>query len=206
MTAVHTPSSLGAQLQRRLERFYQLDALPSIDGFAFAAANDERETVFVHHEPDDDVALGVRLPTEGLVPPTGSLSFDTLCQIIEGVSHFIYLAERIRINLPTTHLELELQAEVDKFVILAFHAFCRQDWATVAGVHTRLYHHATFLHAEGSEHGHRYRLANHLAAKFCGAMRAQQRTRALHVSQSQAALQRFYRAGQREKIHLAQAA
>ncbi len=44
---------------------------------------------------------------------------DPLCQIIEGVSHFVYLTERAQAEQSTTHLELEIQAEVDKYVVLA---------------------------------------------------------------------------------------
>ena len=44
---------------------------------------------------------------------------DPLCQIIEGVSHFVYLADRARVDREATQLELEMQAEVDKYVVLA---------------------------------------------------------------------------------------
>src|SRR6185295_15145152 len=35
---------------------------------------------------------------------------------IEGVSHFVFLAFRARTDAPTSGLELELQAEIDKYV------------------------------------------------------------------------------------------
>ena len=48
-----------------------------------------------------------------------SAELDALCQIIEGVSHFVYVVERARVGREATQLELELQAEVDKWVVLA---------------------------------------------------------------------------------------
>ncbi|MBI3180035.1 MAG: hypothetical protein HYZ27_10265, partial [Deltaproteobacteria bacterium] len=42
--------------------------------------------------------------------------FDAYCVGLEGVSHFVYLAFHGGRGRPVTELELELQAEVDKFV------------------------------------------------------------------------------------------
>ncbi|HEV8245704.1 MAG TPA: hypothetical protein VGP93_08045, partial [Polyangiaceae bacterium] len=67
-------------------------------------------------------------------------------------------------------------------------------------LHTRLYENVYFLHPEGSEAGSRYRLANELAARFT--------SRLFHAQASDARslLQRFYRAGQSDKIRLTRAA
>ncbi|HEX7454326.1 MAG TPA: hypothetical protein VF294_18670, partial [Polyangiaceae bacterium] len=117
-------------------------------------------------------------------------------QVAEGVSHFIYLAERARVSLPVTKLELELQAEVDKFVLSLGFSTDRAERLV-----QRLFDGPRFLDAEDTEDGARYRLAHHLAARFVSrAFVANDRTRARERLRS------FYRAGQAEKIHLASAA
>ena len=51
-------------------------------------------------------------PNRGL----GDHNFADFCLAVEGVSHFIYVALCAAANRQVTALELELQAEVDKFV------------------------------------------------------------------------------------------
>jgi hypothetical protein len=51
-------------------------------------------------------------PEQGLTPD----NFEAYCIALEGVSHFVLYAFRAVQDLPVSALELELQAEVDKFV------------------------------------------------------------------------------------------
>jgi hypothetical protein len=204
VAATRPKPSLARGLQQRLESFYRLEALPAVDDFARAANEGDREQVFVR-EADEDVEVAVALPAAGLAPPEGQLDLDTLCQVVEGVSHFVYLAECVRRGRPTTRLELELQAEVDKFVVLAFGALARRDVGTVRAVHTSLYERVAFLHDAASEDGERYRLANGLAARLCARFRWPHA--AAHGARSgRETLVRFYREGQQDKIRLARAA
>ncbi len=129
--------SLAGRIQRRLQGLYALDDLPPVEDFAHPCANDEREQVLLRDE-GDGVGLAVRLPPAGLHDGAGPPSFDALCQIVEGVSHFVYLAWRIGQDLPSTQLELELQAEVDKFALLALGPLLRAERATVWNIHARL--------------------------------------------------------------------
>ncbi len=156
-------------------------------------------------EGGEDVEVAVALPAAGLAPPAGPLDLDTLCQVIEGVSHFVYLAECVRRRRPTTQLELELQAEVDKFVLLAFGPLARRDVGTVRKVHASLYERVAFLHEAGSEDGERYRLANDLAARFCARFRWP-RAGGPGVHSGREVLVRFYREGQQDKLRLVRAA
>jgi hypothetical protein len=128
---------------------------------------------------------------------------DGLLQALEGVSHFVYLTERVRAGLPTTLLELELQAEVDKFVLLAIEgdAGTTLDERGRAALCERLFERVRFLDEAGSECGERYRLANALAARYVRRLDP-----GVGVDALQARLRKFYRAGQTEKIHLARAA
>jgi hypothetical protein len=196
-----TPS-LPARIQRRLGALYGIDA-PSVDGFV-RAASEGREVLEVRKRRGS-IELALHLPKESLAPD-GALSIDVLCQVAEGVSHFLYLAERSRRELPATHLELELQAEVDKFLLLAgVLADKPVEGARLDAVFSRLFDRIAFLHPAGTESGDRYRLANTLAARF--ARRVTRDLRKEGVSpRLRVALRRFFEAGQREKIELAAAA
>jgi hypothetical protein len=200
--------SLAGRVQRRLQRLHGLDDLPPVDDFAHPCAADEREQVLLRQE-EDGVALAVRLPPEGLQPEVVALSFDALCQVIEGVSHFVYLAWRIGQDLPSTHLELELQAEVDKFALLALDPLLRAEHTVVRSIHTRLYEQVSYAHGEGTEEGRRYRLASELAARFWARLGAKERALGAKERAREATLERlraFHRGGQADKIRLALAA
>jgi len=145
-------------------------------------------------ESDAAVELALVVPTEA--PLDGAN--DTWLQLLEGVSHFVYVVERVRTGLPTTQLELELQAEVDKFVLLGLEPGF--DRVRARRLHTHLFEGGRFLDAAGTEAGERYRLANDLAARLASRLLGRD------FGESRALLRRFYRAGQTDKIALARAA
>lgn len=185
-------------IQRRLARFYALDDLPDVLDFVRPVDDGARETLLIR-ENDDDVELALLLPRR-LVEGEGPEDADSLFQVVEGVSHFVYVAERVRTSLPTTRLELELQAEVDKFVLFAVDGTTTSSEMR-AQLCARLYDHVRFLHEAGSEAGDRYRLANALAARYVRRLELFPAPNALRAE-----LRRFYRAGQTDKIRMAQAA
>lgn len=188
----HTRVALKS-IQRRLEAYYGLERTPDVTAFAETAPAGEREQLLVR-ESADAVELALIVP--GDAPSVGAN--DTWLQLVEGVSHFVYVAERVRTGLPTTQLELELQAEVDKFVLLGLEP--GQDGESARRLHEHLYENGRFLDPSGTEAGERYRLANDLAARL-GA-----RLLRRGASEARALLRRFYRAGQTDKIALATAA
>jgi hypothetical protein len=116
------------------------------------------------------------------------------------VSHFVYLALCAAGHRRVSALELELQAEVDKFVLLAFDEG-ELDRSRAWAVHRTLYENVAFLDGEDSEPGQRYRLANELAARMANRLATSSPR-----SGQRAFLQRFYRSGQADKIRLALAA
>ena len=190
-------------IQRRIEHFYELENAPDVVEFVRTGAADHRETL-VLRQTADELELALVLPPLGDLPPLEELSGsadDRWLQIVEGVSHFVYVAERARTNLPATRLELELQAEVDKFVLLALSHRPALQPPRVRRLHGHLYERVRFLHPADSEDGQRYRLANDLAARFVD--RLVKKDDPTHTTRT---LRRFYRSGQTEKIHLARAA
>jgi hypothetical protein len=188
-------------LQQRLESLYQLEPAPDIVPFV-QVEREGREQVLVRYA-DDALELRVLLPmisVEVLGEQARERDMDAYLGAIEGVSHFTHLAERARIRLPTTLLELELQAEVDKFALLAESDRARSPHE-LRGLHRRLYENVHFLHAQGTERGMRYRLANDLAARLWAAWLESAGSDAVQLE-----LRRFYRAGQTDKIRMALAA
>jgi hypothetical protein len=183
------------RIQRELEAFYGLERAPNVTRFVRDGDEGSREVVLLR-ETETELEMALVLPPESKRISVGGALDDVWLQVAEGVSHFIYLAERARVSLPVTKLELELQAEVDKFVLsLGFSTDSAQRLVQ------RLFDSPRFLDAEDSEAGERYRLAHQLAARFVSrAFVANDRDRARERLRS------FYRAGQAEKIHLASAA
>jgi hypothetical protein len=188
-------------LQQRLEALYQLEPAPDIVPFV-QVEREGREQVLVKSS-GDALELKVLLPAISvrvLGQQGRERDMDAYLGAIEGVSHFTHLAERARTQLPTTLLELELQAEVDKFALLAESARSDNPRA-LRRLHQRLYENVRFLHEQGTERGTRYRLANDLAARLWSAWLESAGSDAVQLE-----LRRFYRAGQTDKIRMALAA
>ncbi|HMR06846.1 MAG TPA: hypothetical protein PKA88_13750 [Polyangiaceae bacterium] len=184
-------------IQRRLERIYGLESTPNVVDYVRTAADGGRETLLVRQD-SEYLEIALILPPGEPKPAEGG-PCDLWFQLAEGVSHFVYVTERARTELPTTQLELELQAEVDKFVLLA-HDRSASGPRKVALRH-RLFERVAYLHPAGTEAGERYRMANDLAARFVSRLMAIP-DRAARTQR----LRRFYRAGQADKIHFARAA
>jgi hypothetical protein len=154
--------ALAKALQGRLERLYRLDRVVDVGDFAAVGEEGDRETLWVRNEPDGGLAVALRLPPLGV---SAAVPLDRYLQIVEGVSHFVYLAERWRRSAPVSKLELETQAEIDKYVVLAAQS-PTFDRPQSADLRDRLYARAEYLHAAATEEGDRYRTATRVAAKF----------------------------------------
>jgi hypothetical protein len=188
------------RIQRRLEQIYQLEPAPCIVPFVRVESDEHREQLIVR-QSGDALELIVLLPEaslQALLQADPNLEMDAYLGAVEGISHFTHLAERARTHLPTTLLELELQAEVDKFAILADGSATA---AELPDLHRRLYQDVRYLHDDSTERGERYRLANDLAAKLWSSLIAQGQSTRTH-----SVLRRFYRASQAEKIRMVRAA
>jgi hypothetical protein len=191
--------ALAADMQEALERVYRLDRVVDVGDFVQGVDEGERESVLVREGDDGALEMSVQLPRL-----QDDASLDGLCQIIEGVSHFVYLVERARSQRTATQLELEMQAEVDKWLLLAA-ATSGFDVSRSATLRERLYERVTFAQDATSETGERYRVANDVAHAF---VRRLER-RYVHARQFAAMrseLRQFFHQGQEEKLRLARAA
>lgn len=123
---------------------------------------------------------------------------------LEGVSHFHYLVWNASHARQVTQLELELQAEVDKFVT-ALRLLDEQGSSAAADdVHDALFTAISFHADLDADSGRRYREANHYAGKYC--QRLTRRFPGQHREPSFInELRRFYRLPQNQKIRAIEA-
>lgn len=196
VTALH---DVLRETQHRIEVLYALEPGPDVTEFTFIDPSNGPEQVFVRQTLD---ALELQLSLPSNLNARALPQSDDHVSVVEGVSHFVHLAERSRTRLSTSHLELELQAEVDKFVLL-WDRVTTPAPPLLADLHDWLFGRVSYLDEAGTVAGDRYRLANRLAARLCG--RLLERTQR-GANAPLAFLRHFYRCSLAEKIYLTQAA
>jgi hypothetical protein len=180
---------MARRVQSAIERFYGIDRVADVNDFIQHGSG--REQLIVREAHDGAVELRLELPRI-------EDDLDGVCQIIEGVSHFVYVSTRASQDRSATALELEIQAEVDKYVVLA------GDLETLdvdrsAMLRHRLYERVTFSNASLEE---RYRIANDTALRFT---RRLERTHVAErrYSQLRNELHAFFASGQEDKLRRA---
>lgn len=118
---------------------------------------------------------------------------------LEGVSHFQYLTWNAGHSKQVTQLEMEMQAEVDKYVTASMLFDVQGGGPGSAAFHDSLFTAVSFADGPELATGQRYRAANHFAGKYCKRLR--HRFPAQHREPSFInELRRFYRLPQNEKI------
>ena len=136
--------------------------------------------------------------------PLGALTESNLadyCTALEGVSHFVYTAWRLHRDAPVSLLELETQAEVDKYAATVFLVAHQQGGPFPAQVHARLFDRVSFdSRLEPALHD-RYRTAHRCAAQYCRRLerRFVQRGEA-RIEALVRELRKFYRLGSTAKL------
>jgi hypothetical protein len=143
-----------------------------------------------------------------LADPLGALTEGNLadyCTALEGVSHFVYTAWRLHGDAPVSLLELETQAEVDKYAATVFLVAQQQGGNYPAQVHPRLFDRVSFDARLEQEQYDRYRTAHRCAANFCRRLerRFVQRGEA-RIEALLRELRKFYRLGSTAKLAYAQ--
>lgn len=101
--------------------------------------------------------------------PSSRLDDDNLADFwtaLEGISHFMYYAWNAAADKSVTLLEMELQAEVDKFVGTNL-LLQRQGSKLAPNLHHWLFELTRFDTSLSGEELKRYQDANHYAAKYC---------------------------------------
>ena len=206
-----------ASLQGALAEIYDLPATPAVADYLMTdrarlaslgavRASDEQLLVA---EDGDTLSLALFIDADvlerlALRDPYRELTGENLADYLtaaEGVSHFVYVAWNAGHDKPVTLLELELQAEVDKYVLAAW--LLREQGAGrfPDELHRVLFDRARVdPHAAGSRAG-MYRLASSYAGRFCRRIASGFESRARHASRELLTeLRRFYRFGNARKL------
>ena len=191
--------ALARKLQRALERLYRVEPLEDVGEYVQPARHGREELVV--HEAGGELAIALHLPELEI---GSAFDLDGFCQLIEGVSHFVLLADRAREGRNVSALELEVQAEVDKFAVLFASAPVPSRAHGEALAH-QLFESVAFAHAEGTELGVRYRDANALARRWVERV-GLRFAEPLDVLGLRGSLRAFFRAPLEDKVHLARAA
>lgn len=184
MSADHRVKATLAFLQGELEAIYAVEA-PCVHEFlvggdlarAAGLAPRAPEELLVVEEADG-LALGLYLDDSVIAAAAGADPHDrrprltaraALAQVVcaaEGVSHFVYVATRAAAGRPVSLLELEVQAEVDKFALLLLHLWRRGLRRMSPALRRRLYERVRYHAWLATDELHRYREANRLGGGY----------------------------------------
>ncbi len=197
-----------APVEHRVDDFLVTDRarLACLIGDQAHEAADEQ--VFLMQE-EDEVRVGVYI--DGAVlerlqhcDPLQSLHENNLhdyCTALEGVSHFHYLMWSLTRRRDVSLLELELQAEVDKYASAVALFTQQRNGRFPEGLHARLFHAVSFLPALDEIARQRYEEANRHAARYCRSLEQRfLRSRRRRPELWLAELRRFFRCSHQEKI------
>ncbi|HEY0686966.1 MAG TPA: hypothetical protein VGD45_31780 [Steroidobacter sp.] len=166
------------------------------------------EQVFVVQE-DGAVRIGLfidervleRLERHDPLKALDEANLHDFCTALEGVSHFHYLIWSLARGRPVSLLELELQAEVDKYATAVALMTQQRAGAFPGALHARMFNGVSFLPQLDDASRRRYEEANRHAARYCRSL--DQRYLQPRRSQPEkwlAELRRFFRCGHQEKI------
>jgi len=205
-----------ARVQRGLETLYRVDTGVAIDDFMIDDA--ARDSLVPSRRPreqllavEDSGEMALALYIDPAVLASLAAHHDPVRHrlgdfllAVEGVSHFIYAICCARAERPVTQLELELQAEVDKYVtcLLALEPAPRVS----AELRHRLFGNADYEPDLDAEERERYRAANDNAHRYAAWLEAEY-VAPRKIPEMLGELRRFYRAGLAAKLaHIARAA
>jgi hypothetical protein len=117
---------------------------------------------------------------------------------VEGVSHFVYLVHRARAERPVSAVELELQAEVDKYLVALLVSW-NQNGGPPEALRERLFGRIRFAGDLSREERERYELANSAASSYAASLEERfLPNRAVEDMLAEA--RRFYRKGLAQKL------
>jgi hypothetical protein len=158
---------------------------------------------------DDGVELGLyvdaavleRLQTRCPLRDLNERNLADYCTALEGVSHFHYYAWSAHCGRDVSLLELELQAEVDKYASALSLMLAQRDGCFPEDLFHRLFDGVSFLPQIVPEDRQRYEEAHRFAARFCRRLEERfLRARRARPEAMLAQLRSFYRLGRHAKL------
>jgi len=159
------------------------------------------ETLLVHESPETDtLELALFIDEQALRANT----VERLCLVTEGVSHLLLLLFRAQFGLSVSRLELELQAEVDKYVICLLQAAQQRAGALDVDLSREirdiLFGKLRLADGVEGKEAERYILATRLGARYVETLEASY-VETGRLAAMPGALRRFYRLSWDAKLH-----
>jgi hypothetical protein len=176
-------TTLGS-LQDYLTNLYELDLAFRVEDFLTSdeqlakslegdAYRPTPEKLLIRETPDDvecslfmDAQVLARLDAGTPLSNMSIAQLEDFWTALEGVSHFLYLAWNAHHDRGIRGVELELQAEVDKYVVTT-HLAATQSAVTLPDIHTLLFEQTRLVSGLSEALGQRYRDASRSAAIYC---------------------------------------
>lgn len=205
-------------VQRGLERVYRIETELEVEDFlidesardAIGVVRRPREQLLVAHD-DDGMSMGLFVDSQALsslqddAPPsqTDDTRLGDFLLVVEGVSHFVFLAWCARGARMVSALELELQAEVDKYVTCLLAA--GDEVERSPALRRRLFEDFEYEHDLDDEERERYRVANANAHRYSASLE-QRFVRPRRLAEMLVELRRFYRLSLSDKLDFIRAA
>jgi hypothetical protein len=204
-------------LQDQLGKLYDVELTEDVRDYlltdaavARALAGDgapraDEQLLVMQHDDGVDVALFLDAEVLGRLAaadPRRRLSGENLADfwtVLEGISHFNYLVWNAARDKAVTLLELEMQAEVDKYVATRLMLANGDETRLGGSLLGRLFDETVLDPGLDAESRERYRQASAFAASYCTRL-AQRYPRGGVPLPMQQELRSFFRLPQREKV------
>lgn len=212
------------RLQQHLERIYEVETSLQVSNYlvtdpAFVRHYDRqhnlrpsREKLLIRQAGNElDVALYLEKEIVNILEQD-----DPLCCLhdgnihefwiaLEGISHFIYLAWNANHDREVSLFELELQAEVDKYIVAVLLISIQRDRRFIRELLARLFIRPSYDDNLNRHERLRYRRANYYAHSYCRTLQKNCIEKKKHSLLND--LRRFYRLTSHHKInHIEQSA
>ncbi|MFL5356515.1 hypothetical protein [Archangium sp.] len=208
------------RVQAHLEAIYGITCAARAEGFVVdteaavllgATGRADEELLVLEGDGELELALylapallsRLRPYESGPVDSMLELELDGFCQLAEGVSHFVYVAHTAVHGRTVSLLELEAQAEVDKFALCLLHRWGEGVGAWAEELRGRLFDRVSYRERLSEAERWRYEEANRLSRNFCSRLMGHVAGRRLERLLSD--LRYAYRLGAEAKLrHFAQ--
>jgi len=208
-------------VQEQFEKIYQLPQYLSIEDFLINQETLEKlkgmqskhlttpnlKGLMLLLPEEDELSLAIYLndqvmknlykysPSQGL----NEKNINDFCIMAEEVSHFLYVTWKAQHSIQITNLELELQAEVDKFIICTFYCSNCEDRFNRLPLKELLFETFSLEKNLSKESKSRYYTASKLALHYCHFLE-NHFIKKDHLRQMMGEIRKFYRLSQTDKI------
>ena len=167
-----------AQLQRLLSSVHGVSAEP-VQQFLVDRAPYATDEALLVSEQGEELRVGLFLHdsvlaqlSRGAAEPWTHERLAGFCAAAEGVSHFLYISHRAGEGRQVSHLELEAQAELDKYLAVLLQLWATGRRAASPALRHRLFDRWSPRDGLTAAERDRYRLASALAAACAKALEA----------------------------------